>query len=579
MGGRAAVIAAEQRAVDHAYVCYEQKLAKNRGLKKKTWDVTDSEAGTDFIPDTPPEIRYVDDLGGQALVFQRVDVAEDDDDTPRTYYVGRRLVRDPAGDIIVVAWQAPIVTEWRLARLDAPGDVRLRRTLSCDGRLVKDYSDELRIDLPQRDAARAVQETYDPAQERQRMSDFLLDDLERARDGKMRDIVETIRQEQLQLVSDQRKGLLVVQGGPGTGKTAVGLHRVSWLLYNGVFEPRRVLVVGPHRGFLDYISQVLPSLDIHEAPRVELDLLWAYQSRRNSRPQATDTAQAAAVKSDGRMAEVLSRAVDNLVPVDVLTRLKGGRLRISFEGVELTVTAEEIRSFVESDVRGIPYKARRKRSSDALVDRLMHAFAGVRPRQTLDSGLRGRISRHPGVASLMHSMWPQMTAESVLRSLLGNPDTLRAAASGILDVEEQRAIYRPANVILSPSGPRVVDLGIARAVDETRVTRTGLLIGSPAWMSPEHYQDGDVGPATDVHAWGLLVAFAATGRRPFGSGRPEVLAVRIMQQNVDLTGLDPDLRGIVSRRTRQETGGPAHSTRTTRLCHCGMAPPDGCGRR
>ena len=132
-------------------------------------------------------------------------------------------------------------------------------------------------------------------------------------------------------------------------------------------------------------------------------------------------------------------------------------------------------------------------------------------------------------------------------------DELYGLASGLAEalvsIHAAGVVHRdlkPANVILSPSGPRVVDLGIARAVDETSVTRTGVLIGSPAWLSPEHYRDDEVGPATDVHAWGLLIAFAATGRLPFGSGRPEVLAVRVMQQEVDLTGLDPDLRVIVA---------------------------------
>jgi serine/threonine protein kinase len=132
-------------------------------------------------------------------------------------------------------------------------------------------------------------------------------------------------------------------------------------------------------------------------------------------------------------------------------------------------------------------------------------------------------------------------------------DELYGLASGLAEalvsMHAAGVVHRdlkPANVILSPSGPRVVDLGIARAIDETSVTRTGVLIGSPAWLSPEHYREDEVGPATDVHAWGLLVAFAATGRLPFGSGRPEVLAVRVLQDAVDLTGVDPELRATTA---------------------------------
>jgi len=127
----------------HAYFCYEQKLAKNRDLKKSSWDVTDASAGTAFIPETPPEIRFDDDLGGQALVFRRVDIT---DGGGRTYYVGRRAVRDAEGDLIVLSWQTPIFKEWMRAKQSAPGKVLLRRLLSCDGRQVNDYSDEFVAD-------------------------------------------------------------------------------------------------------------------------------------------------------------------------------------------------------------------------------------------------------------------------------------------------------------------------------------------------------------------------------------------------------------------------------------------------
>jgi DNA helicase IV len=471
MGDRAAVIAREQQAVDHAYACYEQKLAKNRGLTKDAWDVTDSEAGTSFIPETPPEIRYDNDLDGQALVVRRVDTIEDGTGTPRTYYIGRKAVHDSDGDIIVVSWQARIVKGWMLAKPGSPGEVTLRRYLSCDGRLVKDYSDELRIVVPEREAAAAEDEPHTELQGPERMRDFLLEDLERARDGKMRDIVETIRQEQFELVSDERDGLLVVQGGPGTGKTAVGLHRVSWLLYNEVFAAKEVLVVGPHRGFFDYISRVLPTLDIHDTRMVELDLLWADLTRKAGRTQVTDTLQAAAVKSDGRMADVLRRAVDNLVRLDALARHgQGDALRVNFEGVQLTVPKEEIASFAAPGEPGLSYQARRQRFTNALVDRLMHAYVTARPRQTPDAALRGRIGRHPQVAGLTHSIWPQLTAENLMRTLLGDPDTLRTAAAGILDDEEQKAIHRPQATRVSEEQWSTAD---QVCLEELRVLLTG----------------------------------------------------------------------------------------------------------
>lgn len=141
-------------------------------------------------------------------------------------------------------------------------------------------------------------------------------------------------------------------------------------------------------------------------------------------------------------------------------------------------------------------------------------------------------------------------------------DELYGVASGLaealLSMHAAGVVHRdlkPANVILSPSGPKVVDLGIARAVDEIGVTRTGILFGSPGWLSPEHYRGGAIGPAADVHAWGLLVAFAATGRPPYGSGRPEVMAVRVLQDEADLTGLDPGLAPVVAAALAKAPGG------------------------
>jgi DNA helicase IV len=438
MGDRAAVIAEEQRAVDRAYLCYEQKLAKNRGLKKKSWDVTDAASGTSFIPEIPPEIRFDDDLDGQALVFRRVDTAED---AGRTYYIGRRAVHDSDGELIVVSWQTRMVKDWMRAKRDAPGEVLLRRLLNCDGRRVNDYSDEF---VAERAVADPASQPVVEGQGPERLRDFLLEDLDRARDGNMRDIVETIRQDQFELVSDERQGVLVVQGGPGTGKTAVGLHRVSWLLYNEIFKGDEVLVVGPHRGFFDYISRVLPALDIHGARMVELDLLWADSARKKGRGRTADTVEAARVKSDGRMATVLRRAVHNLVRVDALARwTQRGEVRLSFEGVGLAVPTQEIASLAQSGAAELTYQARRQRFSSSVVDLLMRAYGVARPRHANDAAVRSRIARHPGVAGLTLSMWPQMTAENTLRSLLGDRETLRAAAAEVLDDEEQEAIYRP----------------------------------------------------------------------------------------------------------------------------------------
>lgn len=123
-------------------------------------------------------------------------------------------------------------------------------------------------------------------------------------------------------------------------------------------------------------------------------------------------------------------------------------------------------------------------------------------------------------------------------------------AEALVAIHKTGVVHRdlkPANIILSPSGPQVLDLGIATAADDSALTRTGMLVGSPGWISPEQYLGQKAGPAGDVFAWGALVVFAATGRPPFGTGRHEVLAFRVMQDEADLDGVPEELRDLVTR--------------------------------
>ncbi|MDP9863838.1 MULTISPECIES: serine/threonine-protein kinase [Streptosporangium] len=123
-------------------------------------------------------------------------------------------------------------------------------------------------------------------------------------------------------------------------------------------------------------------------------------------------------------------------------------------------------------------------------------------------------------------------------------------AEGIHAMHRAGVVHRdlkPGNIILSPLGPRIVDLGIARAVDGTKLTRSGVLIGSPMWMSPEQYGGGEAGPATDVYAWGLIVIYASSGELPFGNARPELLAHRILNNRVNTESVPRSLAGLVGR--------------------------------
>ncbi|MFF8432210.1 serine/threonine-protein kinase [Streptomyces sp. NPDC016566] len=106
---------------------------------------------------------------------------------------------------------------------------------------------------------------------------------------------------------------------------------------------------------------------------------------------------------------------------------------------------------------------------------------------------------------------------------------------------------KPQNVILAPAGPRPLDFGIAHLMDGTSVTRTGTMTGTPGWISPEHYRTGEVGPAGDIFAWGALIAYAATGRLPFGTGAPDAVAFRVLSAEPDLQGTPDSLLPLVTQ--------------------------------
>ncbi|MFJ4666784.1 UvrD-helicase domain-containing protein [Kitasatospora purpeofusca] len=430
---RAAVLAAEQRAVDHAYSCLER--ARQEASELSGLDVAAS--GKDSIDARQAWERELAslDIGGKSLVFMRADV--DEGEGRETFYVGRRLVRDEQRNPVVVSWSSQAAVNWRLTSEQDPGHVLLLRQIICDQQVVKRF-----LDLHGSEAEPPVVPTASPdaAAEESAWRDPLLEEMDRARDGSMHDIVETIQREQLRLVAEEPAGALVIQGGPGTGKTAVGLHRVTWLLDNRHRTAKEILVLGPNRGFLDYVGVALAELGSDDVSMLEMPALWsAGESPRDPRPVA-------ALKADPRMAEVLRRAVDceTTSSPERLTALVGGPVfTLELNRREVVVPVEEIAEIAGAALAGdSPYQVRRERCVQRITQHLTDVYVGLLPGPA-DIDYFAEMAKARPVVRLLKRICPNLAAQDVLRGLFSGGATLGRPAEGILSAAEQDLLTTP----------------------------------------------------------------------------------------------------------------------------------------
>ncbi|MET9401300.1 AAA family ATPase [Kitasatospora sp. NPDC002965] len=368
-------------------------------------------------------IASLADLSHTPLFFGRLDylhaISEElsEGSGGESFYIGRRHVHDAGGDPMVIDWRAPVSQPFYRASRTDPLDVERRRRFGYTGGELTAYEDEHLTDPAEHDTSSAL----------------LAAEIEKPRVGPMRDIVATIQPEQDEIVRADVSGTLCVQGAPGTGKTAVGLHRVAYLLYAHRERLARTgtLVIGPNNAFLSYIEQVLPALGEVDVAQATVQQLVGHVEVRGE-----DSAEAARLKGDARMAEVLRRAVRAgiTLPTEPCVVVRGSR-RWRVPAYELIEIIEELKS------RDIRYGAAR----DALPQRISHAVllkmeqGGEAP----DDRVQDAVARNAAVKAVVKECWPLVEPAKLVLRLLSEPEFLAACADGLLTAEEQAAVLWP----------------------------------------------------------------------------------------------------------------------------------------
>jgi DNA helicase IV len=481
------------------------------------------------------------EVGDQALAFGRIDVDRGPEQTPEVFHIGRLAVSDEQHEPLIVDWRAPVAEPfYRATGLDPQGLVR-RRHLAVHRRQVTGVEDEW---FSARQEGRASAEQ--PSDEGALAEGLelggpgaLLAALGQARTGHMADIVGTIQREQDEIIRATLSGILMVQGGPGTGKTAVALHRAAYLLYTHRFplERQGVLVVGPNPLFLRYIEQVLPSLG---ETGVTLSTISGLVPE--IRVSVQEPEEIERLKGDPKMVRVMARAVR--------TRQRPLREDLSFPFGALTLRLNATQSdAIVRRARRRPgtHNARRRFVESEVSLALAEQFQARRGLDLSDEEFNlaefsQQLRAVPELRAALQRMWPRLLPHEVLHDLYGAPALVRVAAQGILSDEECALLHRPRSsaldkVLWTAGDAALVDelrtiLGPRRGSKERRRSERRDDQGWPRGLDG-HEPEGLRHEEEEVHAYGHIVVDETQDLTPM---QLRMLARRSLAGSMTLVG-------------------------------------------
>ncbi len=416
---------AEQAHVDLAY----RRLDESRDQAIRLKDMVEVGKGGTNQARWEREIFYENianrlkqlDLGDRSLCFGRIDQSEDAGGG--SYHIGRIAVSGSGQEPLIVDWRAPVAESFYRATGREPQGLVRRRHFTSRGRQVLDLEDEFFGE-----AAISGRVTVNGRE--LRGTGALIHALEENRTGRLGDIIGTIQAEQDEIIRSPLPGVLIVQGGPGTGKTVVALHRAAFLLYAHRFplEGQGVLVIGPNRLFLGYIEQVLPSLG--EAG-VEMAVLADLVA--DVRVTGRDLSDAARIKGDLRMVNLVRRAVkdrERALRADLVVGMGIRKIRVPIAVTQRIVDEARRRYRTHNGARKF------------VVQSLFEALAEHHPDGVSVESAREQLADTPEVREALGWMWPVLTPAQLLHDLYGSEALIRSAGSK-LDAQERAALYRP----------------------------------------------------------------------------------------------------------------------------------------